>query len=76
MKTKKLSRWIFTEAHTGKTILGTHYLFKNKNVQAYVEDENDIVIEYDIVKAISFNGGITGTTAVLFCVENTFGKRD
>ena len=30
-----------------------------------MEDENKILIEYDIVKEISFNGGISGTTAVL-----------
>ena len=33
-----------------------------------MEDDNDILIEDDIVKAISFNGGIYGTTSVIFYV--------
>ena len=33
-----LSRWIFTESHTRKTQLDTHYLSLNKKLQAYVED--------------------------------------
>ena len=39
-----------------------------------MEDGNEILTEDDIVKAISFNGGIYGTTAVLVDVENLFGK--
>ena len=48
-----LSRWIFTEAQTVKTRLDTHYLFLNKTFQAYVEYDNDILIEDDIVKAVN-----------------------
>ena len=40
-----------------------------------MEDDNDILIEDDIVKAISFNGGVSGITAVLFDEANLFGKR-
>ena len=40
-----------------------------------MEDDNDIIIEDYIVKAISFNGGISGTTAVLVDAENIFVKR-
>ena len=39
-----------------------------------MEDKNDIIIEDDIVNAISFNGCIFGTTSVLVDVENIFGK--
>ena len=41
-----------------------------------MEDENGILIENDIAKAVSFNGGISGTTDVLVDVENLFSKRD
>ena len=34
-----------------------------------------IIIKYDIVKAISFNAVISGTTAVFVDVVNIFGKR-
>ena len=44
--------------------------------QAYVEDENGILIEYDIVKVISFNGVISGTIAVLVEAATLFGKKD
>ena len=40
-----------------------------------MDDYNDILIEDDIVKAISFNGGISGTTDVLVDAANLFGKR-
>ena len=40
-----------------------------------MQDENDILIEDDILKTISFNGGIYGTTYVLVDTENIFGKR-
>ena len=70
-----LSIWIFTEAQTGKTQLDTQYSFLNKSFQAYVEDENEILIEDDIMKAISFNEGIYVTTSVLVDVVNLFGKR-
>ena len=40
-----------------------------------MEDDNDILIEYDIVKSISFNGGIFGNAAVLVDAAALFGKR-
>ena len=55
--------------------MDTHYSFLNKKFQAYVEDENDKQIDYDIVKALGFNVGISGTTAVLVDADNIFGKR-
>ena len=39
-----------------------------------MEYENDILIEYDILKAMSFNGGIYGTPDVIFYTENLFVK--
>ena len=60
-----LSRCIFTESQTGKTRLDTHCLFINNKNQAYVEDENYILIEDDIVNFISFNESVSGTTDVL-----------
>ena len=41
-----------------------------------MENDNDLLIEDDFVKAIIFNGGIYGTTGVIVDVENLFGKRD
>ena len=74
-KTVVLSRWIFTEAQTGKSQLDTHYFFLNEIFQASVEDDNYIRIEDDIVKSASFNGDISGNTAVIVDAENIFSKR-
>ena len=54
--------------------MDTHYSFPNENFQAYVEDDNDILIEDHIMRAISFNGGIFGTTAVPVNAANIFRK--
>ena len=40
-----------------------------------MEDDNDKIFEDDIMKAVIFNGGIYGTTAVLVDAESIFGKR-
>ena len=40
-----------------------------------MEDDNEILTEDDIVKAISFNGCIYGTTDVLVDAVNIFVKR-
>ena len=40
-----------------------------------MEGEEFILIEYNIVKAVSFNGGISGTTAILVDAKNNFVKR-
>ena len=48
-----------------KKLLDNHYSFLNLNCQEFVEDDNDILIEDDIVKVISFNGVIYGTNAIL-----------
>ena len=40
-----------------------------------MEDDNDILIEDDIVKAIRFTGGISATTAVLVDAASIFDKR-
>ena len=39
-----------------------------------MEYDNDILIEYDILKVISFNGGISGTTDVLVYAANIMGE--
>ena len=40
-----------------------------------MEDDNDIIIEDDIVKDISFNHGISDTPADLVGAAAIFGKR-
>ena len=66
--------WIFTEAQTRKTRLNNHYSFINKKFQAYVEDDNNILIEDDTIKAIRFNEGISGTTDVIVDAASIIGK--
>jgi hypothetical protein len=61
-----VTKWIYTEACTGKNRLDTHFSFVNLKMKAYVLDGNAILTEKDICKAIAHDGGIAGTTAVLF----------
>ena len=58
-----------------KNNIGYSLLISQLKIKAYVKDDNDIIIKYDIVKAISFNAVISGTTAVFVDVVNIFGKR-
>ena len=62
----KVSKWIYTEACTGKNRLDTHFSYVNLRLKAYVLDGGDVITESDICEAISHLGGIAGTTAVLF----------
>ena len=39
-----------------------------------MEDDNDILIGDDIVNAISFNGGISGTTVVFVDAANLLAR--
>ena len=58
-----------------KNIIGYSLFISQLKFQSYVEDDNDILIEDDILKAVIFNGGIYGTTSVLVDVGNLFGKQ-
>jgi hypothetical protein len=69
----KVRRWIFTEAQTGRGRLDTHFSYLNVVMKSYVEDGNDIDVEEDIFKALSYNGGVAGTTAVLLDASNLEG---
>ena len=40
-----------------------------------MEYDNDVLIEYDIMKTVSFNGGISVTTSVLVDAVNIFRNR-
>ena len=53
-------------------ILTIHFSIK---FQSYVEYGNDILVEDDIVKAVSFNWVISGTAAVLVDKDNLFVNR-
>ena len=50
-------------------------LFISHQNQYYTEDDNDISIEDNIAKGVSFNCGIFGTTDVLVNEAALFGKR-
>ena len=39
-----------------------------------MEDDNNIIIEYDMVKGISFNGGISGTSNFIVNAAALFSK--
>ena len=64
------TKWIFIEAQTGRGQLDSHFSYVNLVLKSYVEDGNIVLLEEVIFKAMSFNGGIAGTSAVLInCTE-------
>ena len=55
-KKKKLpviSRWIFTEAQTGKRKLVEYFSFLNVKLKSFVKDDNDIVVDDNIAQGTS-----------------------
>ena len=60
-----ISEWIYTEAQTGRGRLDTHFSYINLILKSFVEDGNEILLEENILQAITFNGGISGTTVVV-----------
>ena len=70
----KFVKWIFTEAQTGRGRLDTHFSYINIMLRSYVEDGHNIDLEEDIVKALSYRGGLAGTTVVLVDASDLTGK--
>mmetsp|Transcript_21013 Transcript_21013/g.29472 ORF Transcript_21013/g.29472 Transcript_21013/m.29472 type:complete len:980 (-) Transcript_21013:30-2969(-) len=68
-----VTRWIFTEAQTGRGRLDTHFSYLNLILKSYVEDGNDVMLEEHILEAMSFRGGIAGTSGVLLNCEKLIG---
>ena len=71
-KKKKLlviSRWIFAEAQTSKRKLDAHFSFLNIKLKSFVEDDNYIIVEDNIVQGISSLDGVKGTTVYLVDVS-------
>ena len=50
-----ISKWIFTEAQTGRGRLDTHFSFVNLHMHSYVGFSTNITTENDIFKATQFN---------------------
>lgn len=69
----RISRWIFTEAQTGKGVLDTHFSYLNVIFMSYVEDGNVITVEEDIFNAIKYRNGLAGTTALLLNAQQLHG---
>lgn len=65
-----LSKWIFTEAQTGRGRLDTHFSYINLVLKAFVEDGNDITLEDHVFEALSFQEGIAGTAVLLYNCSN------
>ena len=60
-----ISRWIFTEAQGSKSKLDAHFSFSNIKLNSFVENDNNIVVEDNIVQEISSLCGVKGTTVYL-----------
>lgn len=69
-----ISKWIFTEAQTGRGKLDTHFSYLNKVFKSFVEDGNNILIEEDILEALAFDDGVAGTTGILLDCSKLTGE--
>ena len=69
-----ISRWIFSEAQTGKTRLDSHFSYVNLQLSKYVNSNNKIDEPLDIYKAFQFATGITNTACVLVDIKNSNAK--
>ena len=67
----RITKWIYTEACTGKNRLDTHFSYVNLKLKLHVMDGNNVITEKDICEAISYYEGIAGTTAKFegTCIE-------
>ena len=69
----KINKWIYTEACTGENRLDAHFSFVNLVLGAFIRDQNEIYLEEDIYDALCHQGGIMGSSAILFDGENLKG---
>ena len=61
-----VGKWTRTEACAGKNRLDTHFSYANVKLKSHVMDGHDVITEKDTCDVISYHGGISRTTAVLF----------
>lgn len=61
----RISKWLFTEAQTGRGRLDTHFSYINVFLKGYVENDKIVTREEHIFQALSYNEGIAGTTVTL-----------
>lgn len=67
----KVWNWLYTEACTGKGRIDTHLSHLNLKLKAYIINGNDIRAEDDIYTVIPFEGGLVGTSEILFDGSNS-----
>ena len=71
----KINNWVYTEACTGKNRLDTHFSYVNMKLKTYMRDnvDNDVMNKRQIFEALCYQGGIAGTTVMLFDGANLKG---
>jgi hypothetical protein len=66
-----IETWINTEAQTGKTLVDTHFSFVKIVYNQYVADGNNITTPHEAYSALTYDGGIAGTTVCLVDLAST-----
>lgn len=56
---------IFTEAQSGRERLDTRFSYVNFILKEFIEERSVIILDENIVHALSFCGGVAETKAVL-----------
>ena len=60
-----LYKRIYNDANTDKNRINTHFSCVNLKLHGYMLDGNDITTETEIFKALSYSGGMAGSTVTL-----------
>ena len=61
-----VTKWTCPEASAGKNGLYTHLSFVNMKLKSHVMKGNNFITDEGMRDDISFQGGISGTTSILF----------
>ncbi|KAE9279002.1 hypothetical protein PF001_g24910 [Phytophthora fragariae] len=66
----RVSRYKNTEAQTGRDMLDAHFSFLNRKMDSFVRKDNAIQTPDDLYSALTDEGGVANTTALLLGVDS------
>ncbi|KAE9337068.1 hypothetical protein PR003_g12184 [Phytophthora rubi] len=65
----RVSRYMNTEAQTGRDMLDAHFSFLNRKVSAFVTKDNAVQTPVELFSALTDDGGVANTTTLLVIVD-------
>ncbi|KAE9119417.1 hypothetical protein PF007_g8549 [Phytophthora fragariae] len=65
----RVSRYMNTEAQTGRDMLDAHFSFLNRKANAFVRKDNVVQTPAELFAALTDDGGVANTTTLLVSVD-------